>query len=265
MKSELKVKTIAFVITALIVLGGAIKNNIFCETQKQVEKNQILAMESYKEYDINEDLDDFINSNYETFEFYSNTFGISLEDLKQTIIDANTTNTLNRQNIGNTNNIYDSLEKNLIDYLYNLRKDKSKLFNQTYINGNDYSKEYVYGLLNYYSNIYNNVDYETLASIAYIESGNLNSKYMMSCNNIFGGMSSSGLIKYQNIEFGVLSYVKLMSERYYAKGLDTVEKIARVYNPGSTTWTTNVNKYKSKFVDYTKIEDLNTLLSLKGE
>ena len=87
----------------------------------------------------------------------------------------------------------------------------------------------------------------------------------MSCNNIFGGMSSTGLIKYNNIEYGVLSYVKLMSERYYAKGLDTVESIARVYNPNSTTWTTNVKNTANKFNNYENITNLNTLMSLKGE
>lgn len=264
MKSELKAKVIAFVCTALVLSCGIIKNNIFNDSKKQVERNQILAMESYTTYDIENDVNSFINDNYETFEFYANTFGITLDNLKESIISKNTNNTLNKQDIGNTNTIYDNLDKNIIDYLFNLKKENSKLFKQTYSDGNDYSKEYVYGLLNYYSNIYNNVDFDILAAIAYIESGNLNSNYMMACNNIFGGMSSSGLIKYQNIEYGVLSFVKLMSEKYYAKGLDTVEKIARVYNPNSTTWTTNVRNTTSKFNNYDNIENLSKLISLKG-
>ena len=265
MKSELKAKVIAFVITAIILSCGIVKNNIFNERQKQVEKNQILAMESYTTYDINNDLDTFIEENKTTFEFYSNTFSITIDNLKAAIIKANDGKTLNKQDIGNTNTIYDSLDKNLIDYLFKLKKENSKLFKQKYSNGNNYSKQYVYGLLNYYSNIYTNVDYTTLASIAYIESGNLNSNYMMSCNNIFGGMSSSGLIKYQNIEYGVLAYVKLMSENYYKKGLNTIDKIARVYNPNSETWVTNVKNTTKKFNNYEKIINLNTLMNLKGE
>ncbi len=264
MKSELKAKVIAFVITAVILSCGIVKNNVFNEKQKQVEKNEILSVESYIVYDFESDLDSYINENFNTFEFYSNTFGISLENLKESIISKNNGNTLNRLDLGNTNTIYDSLDKNLIDYLFKLRKENSKLFKQKYSNGNNYSKDYVYGLLKYYSNIYTNVDFATLAAIAYIESGDLNSNYMMACNNIFGGMSSSGLIKYQNIEFGVLSYVRMMSLNYYGKGLDTVEKIARVYNPGSTTWTNNVKNKINKFSEYENI-DLNTLINLKGE
>ena len=265
MKSELKAKVIAFICTALILSCGIIKNNVFNESKKQVEKNQILAMESFTTYDIENDLETFINDNLDTFEFYCNTFGISLENLKNEIIKDNEGKTLNKSDLGSTNTIYESLDKNLIDYLFKLKKENAKLFKQTYSNGNNYSKKYVYGLLNYFVNLYKNVDYTTLASIAYIESGDLNSKYMMSCNNIFGGMSSTGLIKYQNIEYGVLSYVKLMSEKYYAKGLDTIEKIARVYNPNSTTWTTNVKNQTKRFNNYENINDIYTLMNLKGE
>ena len=264
MKSELKAKVIAFVITALVLSCGIIKNNVFNERIKQVETNQILAMESYTTYDLESDLDSYINDNIDTFNFYSNTFGISLDDLRKSIINKNDGNTLNKQDLGNTGTIYDSLDKNLINYLFKLRKENSKLFKQKYSNGKNYSKDYVYGLLNYYSNLFDNVDFATLAAIAYIESGNLNSSYMMACNNIFGGMSSSGLIKYQNIEYGVLAYVRMMSLNYYGKGLNTVEKIARVYNPNSDTWVANVKNNVKKFNNYENIS-LDTLISLKGE
>ena len=158
MKSELKAKVIAFVITAIILSCGIVKNNVFNESKKQVETNQILVMESYTTYDLESDLDSFIEENKDTFDFYSNTFGISIENLKESIINKNEGNTLNKLDLGNTNNVYDSLDKNLIDYLFNLKKENSKLFNQKYSNGNNYSKEYIYGLLKYYSNIYDNVD-----------------------------------------------------------------------------------------------------------
>ena len=82
MKSELKAKVIAFVCTALVLSCGIIKNNIFNDSKKQVERNQILAMESYTTYDIENDVNSFINDNYETFEFYANTFGITLDNLE---------------------------------------------------------------------------------------------------------------------------------------------------------------------------------------
>lgn len=262
MKCELKARVIALSITLIIMLSVIVKNNIFLDKNTQVESNEVLAMNSYIEYSIEEDIDNFILENQSTFDFYCNMFGISLQDLKNAIIKSNNTNTFNRQDIGNTNSIYESLDKNLIDYLFSLKSSNPKLFQQTYVNGNNYSKEYIYGLLNYFSSIYENVDFDVLASIAYIESGNLNAKYMMSCNNIYGGMSSNGLIKYQNIEFGVLSYVKLMSEKYYAKGLDTIDKIARIYNPVSSTWSSNVKSMLNKFNNYETIDNVNNLLNL---
>jgi len=262
MKSELKVKLFALVLTAIVCLICAGRNIYLKEQQKIVETNQVLEMESVAIYNIEDDLNDFVELNLETFEFYSKTFGISLDDLKSSIIEDNEGSRLNYNDLGNTNNNYESLDENLIDYLFNLSNRKSNLFNQTYTNGNEYSKEYIYGLLNYYSSIYDNVDFETLAAIAYIESGNLNSNYMLKNNNIYGGMSSNGLIKYKNIEYGVLSYVKLMSEKYYGKGLTTIETIAKKYNLGSTTWIKNVKSSLSKFKDYENVDDINTLISM---
>ena len=83
---------------------------------------------------------------------------------------------------------------------------------------------------------------------------------MMSVNNIYGGMSQGHLIRYQNIEYGVLSYVKLMSEKYYAKGLTTIETIANKYNLGSKSWISNVKSSLSKFKD--NQSDINTITSM---
>ena len=37
---------------------------------------------------------------------------------------------------------------------------------------------------------------------------------MLSANNIYGGMSGGSLIRHDTIEYGVLSYVRMMSEKY---------------------------------------------------
>lgn len=250
------------IFTILVVIFGISKHNMFKTNTKITETSNIIALQSNNEYNLEEEVVNLINENNEVFNFYANMFGISITDLKQNIINSNEGKTLDRNNIGNTNKTYDSLDKNIIDYLFYLRKTNNKLFKQEITNAKDYSKDYIYGLINYFSNIYGNVDYDVLAAIAYIESGNLNAKYMLKCNNIYGGMGSKGLIKYSNIEFGVLSYVKMMSTGYYAKGLTTVELIAKKYNPGSTTWVGNINKTRTKFLNKEKI-DFNTLINLK--
>ena len=248
-------------ISVFVVIISIIVNFIIPNSFKSTNTANAINLQSVNEYNLEEDIVSFINENNEKFNFYANIFGISISDLKESIINDNINNRFNENNIGNTKAEYDSFDKNIIDYLYNLRKTNSKLFNTEYSDASIYSKEYIYGLINYFSNIYD-VDYDILASIAYIESGNLNSKYMLKSNNIYGGMSSKGLIKHNNIEMGVLSYVKMMANGYYAKGLNTVETIAKKYNSGSTSWINKVNKYKNVF-DNSDTIDIYTLVNLK--
>lgn len=259
---ELKRKVISLIITTIVLTIGLFKNEILINNQKYTNSNNIIATKSSNEYDLEEDIVSFINENNEIFNFYTEMFGISLNDLKKSIIMDNQNNKFNKLDIGNANKEYNSLDKNLIDYLFKLKKSNQALFKQEYKSGTEYKKEYIYSLINYYSKIYDNVDYNVLLSIAYIESGNLNSKYMLKRNNIFGGMSSKGLIKYNNIEFGVLSYVKIMSEKYYAKGLNTIDKIAKKYNPTSTTWVNKVKKVSNKFNNNKEI-NIYKLINLK--
>ena len=263
MKSELKAKIIALIFTAVIITCGVIKNNILIDKQKKVEDNQILAMESYVKYDLEDDLNTFVFNYLDVFEFYTDLFGISLDDFKNEIMTVNADSRLNYYDLGKIDIHKSSLQEYLIDYLFYLKKEKSELFHPEFKNGNDYTKDYVYGLLNYFSNLYDNVDFKTLASIAYIETGNLNSKYMMACNNIYGGIASTGLIKYHNIEYGVLTYVKMMSERYYGKGLDTPEKISNIYAPNNSKWAGKVYNAMSIFDDFEEVHTVEELNKLK--
>lgn len=253
---------IALIITMIIVMIGVIKQELLQTTNIVTiqPENEVLAM-STTEYNLTDDIKNFVNNNYDIFKFYSDTFEISIDDLEQELINSNYNRCFNPKDIGNNGIIYDSLDKNLIDYLFNLEELKPKLFSNKHYNGTEYSKEYIYGLLNYYTNIYNNVDYKTLAGIAYIETGNLNSKTMLKYNNIYGGMSNTGLIKYKNISYGILTYVKLMSEKYYAVGLNNLETIGKKFNPITTSngkkvanpkWVSDIKSILSK-IDNSKV------------
>ena len=86
---------------------------------------------------------------------------------------------------------------------------------------------------------------------------------MLNYNNVYGGMSSKGLIKYNNIELGTLSYVRMMSKNYYAKGLNTKYSIGKVYCPvinngvktASPHWINLIDKALNKYNSYdTNIE-----------
>lgn len=117
---------------------------------------------------------------------------------------------------------------------------------------------YVENLIIYFSEIYDNVDSKALLSIGAAESGYYKVKYMLKKNNVYGGMGSGGLIKYNNIEQGVLSYVRLMSKNYYGKGLTTLETIGQVYCPvtengvkkASSHWLKLVKNAGNKYKKY---------------
>ena len=79
---------------------------------------------------------------------------------------------------------------------------------------------------------------------------------MLNNNNIFGGMANGRLISYKSIEYGTLMYIKLLSEGYFGKGLNTVELIGIIYNPmfnengvkvAKPTWVNNVKRAMEKY------------------
>lgn len=164
----------------------------------------------------------------------------------------------------------DDLDRTLLDYMITLEDSNPEMFSNT-LNTSDPSKEYMVALIKYFCDYYGNVDFSIAAAIAQIESG-YSAKSMLNKNNIFGGMSSGGLIKYKNIEYGIYSYIKLLSEGYFGKGLTTVESIGRIYNPtynesgvkiAKPSWVTNVTKAMNNYVTMDTV-DIESLLSLKG-
>lgn len=190
-------------------------------------------------------LEIYLNDNLATINFFADVFQIDrnvfLERLK---VDYKNINLLNSPN----------LEYILSEYLLALEDTNKELFNNQIDPCND-SKEYMLALLKYFSNIYTNVDFSIAAAIAQIESG-YTAQSMLNKNNIFGGMSGGGLIRYKNIEYGILSYIKLLSDGYFGKGLTTVEDIGRVYNPtfneqgvkiAKPSWVSKVNNAIDEF------------------
>lgn len=207
-------------------------------------------------------LDIYINDNIEIINFFADVFKINRDTLTEKL-------KLDYQNIG----LFDTenLEYTLSEYLLNLENSEKELFDNTIEPCQD-SKEYIIALLKYFSNIYTNVDFSIAAAIAQIESGYTASS-MLNKNNVFGGMSVGSLIRYKNIEYGILRYVKLLSDGYFGKGLTTVEAIGRVYNPtynevgvkiAKPSWVNKVNNALDEFTNIETEITIAEVLALKN-
>ena len=259
MKYKSASSTIAFFITTLVVLIGVMKNELLTVEFESIQPTEEVLTMSTEEYNVNNIINDFINNNIKIFQFYADTFEINIDTLKDQIIINNKDQIFNEKDITNSGIVYDSLDKNLINYLFQLEKTNPKLFQNKHINGSKYSRNDIYKLLEYYCSVYSDVDYKTLASITYIETGNLNSSYMLNKNNIYGGMSNNGLLSYKNMSYGVLTYVKLMNDKYYQVGLNTIDKISKKFNPGHSEWAGNVKSVMYKFNNslISSVDELN--------
>ncbi|MCI8498490.1 MAG: hypothetical protein HFG33_03735 [Bacilli bacterium] len=207
------------------------------------------------------DIECFLENKNQEIEFLSKTFAIKSSEVHSRLEKINDDGLYDELNIGRLKNNkgkqkkYSSFEEGLIEYLFSLEKKESKLFSKKRIPYTGKAK-YVEDLIKYFTDIYDNVDYLTAVSIGAAESGYYKVTYMLRCNNVFGGMGSNGLLKYRNMEYGILSYIRLLSKSYYGKGLKTVESIGRVYCPtidengkkvASSHWVNLVKTAKSKY------------------
>lgn len=76
------------------------------------------------------------------------------------------------------------------------------------------------------------------------ETGKWTSNAFINKNNFGGVMCSTGLKAYASYNEGLNGFVTLLKNRYFDKGLDTIEKIGAVYCPvGASNDPTGVNKY----------------------
>lgn len=266
---KIKPKLISLSITIiLMIIGGIIQFSTNNKTRMQ-NTVKLKEVSSYHEITIEDKIVLNIEENYDTYLFYSKMFGISMDNLKKEIINTNK-ESFNVYDLSNNGTCYETLDISLLHFLENLEETKPKLFNRKY-QYKKVNKKYIYGLIDYFSSIYDNVDAKTLKAIAYLESGNLSASSMMLKNNIFGGMASRGLIKYPSIEYGVYRYVLLMSKSYYGKGLTTVETIGKKYNPvtvgnrqiANPSWVAQVKNFISKFENNTSLT-LETLKEMEG-
>jgi len=96
-----------------------------------------------------------------------------------------------------------------------------------------------------------------VVSISRHETGNWKSNAFKTKNNFGGVMCNTGLKKYATFEDGLNGFVNLLKNRYFNKGLDTIEKIGAVYCPVGASndltgvnvhWIPNVTKYYNEYM-----------------
>jgi len=248
--------------------------------KRLLELNKIIINESEmlkynKPRIIEKDINYYINKQISILTFLSDAFGYDINFVKENIIErSKNVMEIEPTNIGSLKDDsdvlikYDNSEYGAVEYFYYLVESHPEKRNIKVVPYSG-SSSYVEKLIMYYTtNIYTNVDTTTALSIGASESGYYEVKYMLNYNNVYGGMSSSGLIRHENIEIGVLKYIRLLSKNYYGKGLTDIYSIGRVYCPhfddygnkiASPHWINLVNKASAKYAEYTgeiKIEDI---------
>lgn len=253
--SSLKILNIVFcsIILLIFVIFGTSKVNAQENNQQDevLPSIQINLGYKYKEllldFEISEPKTNNIDKNIKYIEFYSKMFGYNSSEIIDEIKEDEILNS-------------EHFEYDFIEYLYNLNKTNSELKRNIEYIPYTGEAEYIENLIIYFSQIYDNVDPVILLSIGAAESGYYKVQYMLRKNNIYGGMSQNGLIKYNNIEIGVLTYVRMMSRNYYGQGLTNIYSIGRKYCPviengtkqASNHWIYLVNNAKNKYKEYNK-------------
>lgn len=83
-----------------------------------------------------------------------------------------------------------------------------------------------------------------VVSISRHETGKWTSKAFLEKHNLGGIMCSTGLRQYGSLDEGIDAFVSLLKNRYFDRGLDTIEKIQPVYCPvGASNDPKGVNQY----------------------
>lgn len=240
-----------------------------------VKEDLTISQEKPSTETIAYDFDDYLINYQSTIEFFADMFDYNYDIIIYDLRKRNELQEININNIGRLldkyDNLieYDSFEYGLIEYFYYLNKFHKDLRNPNYVpyTGN---ADYIEKLIMYYSSIYSNTDAKVLLSIGAAESGNYKVNYMLKKNNIYGGIGNKGLLKHNNIELGVLSYVRLLSKNYYDEGLNTLESIGRVYCPryvkgqkqASSHWLDLVNRILTdKYSSYTINVSINDIIT----
>lgn len=226
------------------------------------------------------EMDDYITTYLDDIKFLSYALSVDYEDIIDGLYEEYDKNHeqygFDENNVGyilnadGTLNSYSNAKYGLVEYIYSYidKYPKKKTTRRVAYTG---KADYVENLIRYYSSIYTNVDTNLALSIGAAESGYYKVKYMLKAGNVYGGMKGGKLIHYDNIEIGVLSYVRLLSKSYFGKGLKTVQSIGYKYNPiidengnkvASPHWVGLVN---SAMVHYKKLNNGITASDLLKE
>ena len=226
---------------------------------------------------IEKNINYYIEQYDKTLIFFAEAFGYDIETVKSDLIERNK----DIENIEQTNiasliddegNIktYPNTEYGIVEYFYEL-VNTNKLERNRKIEPYTGSSEYVENLVIYFSKIYDNVDTSIALSIGAAESGYYQVGYMLKMNNVYGGMSNYGLIKHDNIELGILSYIRMLSLSYFGKGLTTISEIGYVYCPtineygyktASPHWINLVSRAKEKYDGYSFDITIDNIVNL---
>ena len=246
----------------LIALGQ--KNEVEAGPKEEVAVEGTEIQEDFER--VNNELDSYITTYLDDIKFLCYTFSIDYEDFVDDLYKQydkyHETYGFNEKNVGyilnakGKLNSYKNAKYGLVEYIYKYigkHPKKVKTRRVAYTG----SASYIENLIRYYTSIYTNVDTNIALSIGAAESGYYKVKGMLRAGNVYGGMSKGGLIHYDNIEIGVLSYIRLLSKSYFGKGLNTISEIGYRYCPtidnngnkiASPHWinlvTSAMNKYK---------------------
>lgn len=96
-----------------------------------------------------------------------------------------------------------------------------------------------------------------VVSISRHETGKWTSKAFLEKHNLGGIMCSTGLRQYGSLDEGIDAFVSLLKNRYFDRGLDTIEKIQPVYCPVGASndpkglnqhWLPMVTKYYNEYM-----------------
>lgn len=281
-----KISKVSLIVILTFVISGVSVKQMTLENDQKIIETYVANTNTNVEKEESDTqkltaLDEFLLTNEETLRFYSNFFEINYDTVIFKIKEANPNpEDILPHNIGRLNDRvttfeYNSVDRGILEYFLNLEDTNPELFltTQKPYTG---SREYAEALVEYFSSLYPNVDHKVMLSIGAAESGYYTAQSMLAKNNVYGGMKrSGGLITYKNIEYGIMSYIKKMSDSYYDRGLNTVQSIGYVFNPVVTNghktanphWLNLVNKALGVYTSelrYVSTAQLNDLLNNEG-
>ena len=206
-------KIMAVFILTILVSGASIKQMAIKSQSnlqtKYIAENTDFQVDLRLEEEV-KTIDTFIKDNEEQIRFYANMFDIDYDTAINKLKEINSDPTLyNENNIGllkdSFGNIlsFNSIDRGILEFMSSLETTNPELVGYNYRPcAND--AEYIEGLVQYFSSLYDNVDYKLMLSIGAAESGYYTASTMLYKNNIYGGMGSGGLIAYKisNMAYG---------------------------------------------------------------